>query len=63
VAKAFRRVETIVAGALYGGLLVGLLGVVLAVTATLRGNLVGAGVCLVASGIAFGLLAIACLRG
>ncbi len=45
-----------------GGLLVGLLGIVLAIAAFTDWHFVGAGVALLASATAFGLLSIAVMR-
>ncbi len=57
-----RKVQGLVAGALYGGLVTGALGMVLAVAAFLSGDTIGAGICVLGSAVAFGLVANACLR-
>ena len=49
--------------AFVGGLLVGLLGILVAFMAVTESDYVGAGVALLASATAFGLLTLAALRG
>ena len=46
----------------WGPTITGLLGLILAVNAALSDEYIGAGVCLVASGLAFGVMAYAFLR-
>lgn len=56
------EVGTAVAGATYGGLLIGALGFVVTVAALLQGAYTAAAVGVLGSGVAFGLLANAFLR-
>lgn len=55
-------VGAVLAGSLYGGLVVGGAGIIGALGSFLTGNAASGGICLLASAFAFGLLANACLR-
>ncbi|HYH82036.1 MAG TPA: hypothetical protein VEX86_19675 [Longimicrobium sp.] len=57
-----QRGETIAGIAVFCGMVAGFVGLVVAVFSFFAGNFAGAGVCLVAAGLSFGLVANATLR-
>ena len=62
MSRATEKAETAGGLALLGGLIAGFAGLVAALIAVLTINLIGAGVCLAAAGISFGLTANAIWR-